>query len=234
MIGYFGAFVILFVGIATGIGLLLLFDMSFSEDPNLRAGKRLNRVARRIGAATTERAQLEAKYMKAKYAIHRLKKSITGHVDEIDTLERLYSEDPAELSSTKRVDADSVIVFGRGREWVYLYTFAVQEQLAKERKQPHYPMKLGMSTQSNVVTRVDQQVAGNTTAIAERAILRVAFRVNDSDKMEAWMHKKLAHMGRKVQDSIGIEWYNTNPTEVEQLFRSYVLKFSRMKKPVAR
>ena len=40
-------------------------------------------------------------------------------------------------------------------------------------------------------------------------------------------------MGRKVEDSIGIEWYNTNPVEVEQLFRSYVLKFSRSRDPIA-
>ena len=46
------------------------------------------------------------------------------------------------------------------------------------------------------------------------------------------MHRQLDKMGRKVENSIGVEWYNTNPSEVEQLFRAYVLEFSRSEHPV--
>lgn len=133
-----------------------------------------------------------------------------------------------------RVVPDEAIVFGRGKEWVYLYTFPTHEQLAAERRMANYPMKLGMSTQDDVVTRVHQQVSGNSTAISERAIIRGVFRVNDSRDMERKMHEFLAKNGRKISESVGVEWFNTNPSEVQQLFRSYVLTRSRATHPVAK
>lgn len=222
------ALVILGVGIGTGIGLVVIFD----KERVIRSGKRIAKLLQSAKGVMSEHRELSRQLRKAEGAVSELKESITQHLAERDLLELIYVSNDVGLESTKRVNADEAIVYGRGREWVYLYTFATQEALADERRQRNYPMKLGMSTQDNVVTRVNQQVSGTSTALSERAILRLVFRVNQSAKMEKWMHQQLDHMGRKVEESIGVEWYNTNPTEVEQLFKSFVLKYSRSQRHI--
>ena len=222
------ALVVLTVGICTGIGLVIIFD----KDRVVRAGKRIARLAASIRETVSEHRTLSAELEAGQDAVNELKQSIINHHAERAMIEQIFVTDCTPLKSTSRVHADEAIVYGRGSEWVYLYTFATQEELARERRQKNFPMKLGMSTQNNVVTRVDQQVSGNSTALSERAILRLVFRVNNSRDMESWMHRQLDKMGRKVENSIGVEWYNTNPSEVEQLFRAYVLQFSRSNHPV--
>jgi len=90
-----------------------------------------------------------------------------------------------------------------------------------------------MSTQESVVKRVHQQVASSSTAISERATLRLVFRVNNAREFEEWIHEKLTASGRKMPESVGVEWFQTNSVEIEQLFRSYILTESRVAKPLA-
>ena len=209
------------VGIGAGIGLVLIFD----RPRVLIAKKNIVASIDELKKTLHEKSELQKQLHVAQSDVDEITKSITQHSNEKQKIELLYDRQE-ELVSTNRVNADDAIVYGRGCEWVYLYTFDTQESLPSERKQKHYPMKLGMSTQQNVIDRIQQQVSGNSTALSERALLKLAFRVNSSSHMERWMHKQLGKKGRKVSDSIGVEWYNTNPTEVEQLFRSYVLQFS--------
>lgn len=209
------------IGIGAGVGLVLIFD----RPRVLIAKKSIVESIDVLKETLRQKNELKTKLQEARKDVDEIKTSITQHSNEKQKIELLYSRQE-ELSSTNRVNADDAIVFGRGSEWVYLYTFETQESLALERKQKHYPMKLGMSTQQNVIDRIQQQVSGNSTALSERALLKLAFRVNTSSDMERWMHKQLAKKGRKVSDSIGVEWYHTNPGEVEQLFRAYVLQYS--------
>lgn len=223
------------VGAATATGMIL----AFQKDRVFDSVRFLNHFIAQIKEANSRRVNLlkELKETKSQNQLllrqlDELKKSETQMVNEIRTLEMAWTRETGKLRSTNRVIADEAIVFGRGREWVYAYTFPVQEQLAHERRNSHFPIKIGMSTQDDVVTRVHQQVSGNSTAISEKAVIRLIFRVNNSREMETWMHDYLSRNGRKVSGSVGTEWFNTNPLEVEQLFRSYILQRSCVAEPI--
>ncbi|MCA9074116.1 MAG: GIY-YIG nuclease family protein [Planctomycetaceae bacterium] len=180
-----------------------------------------------------ERSELKRQLRTTQEEVEELRDSLLQLCDERDVMEAVWEEGDQELRSTKCVDAEEAAVFGRGSEWVYAYTFPAHEQLAFAKRLEHFPIKVGMSTQENVVHRVHQQVAGTSTAISERATLRLVFRVNEARQFEEWLHQKLSKAGRKASESVGVEWYRTNPTELERLFRSYVLTKTRASRPIA-
>lgn len=223
------------IGFATGVGIVFIFQQDRVFDATKRLQKyvgSINRCIEEINQHRRKRDELQAEVARIKSEIRELQRSVLQMGNECEVLELAWNRDEGSLKSTSRVNVDEAMVFGRGKEWVYLYTFPAHEQLAHARQQPHYPMKLGMSTQDDVVTRVHQQVSGNSTAISERAVIRLVFRVNDSRDMESWMHSYFKRINRPVSDSVGTEWFNTNPAEVERLFRSYVLQRTRQNRPV--
>ena len=219
-----GIFVCLIIGAGVGVGIVLILQ----AERVYTGAKNLHRLAQSIRGYRNERKKLLRELENLEADVADLNKSVMQIVNERDALEMAWYVDRESLQNTNRVVIEEAIVYGRGREWVYLYTFPTTEQLAHERRQKYFPMKLGMSTQENVVTRVHQQVSGNSTAIAERAVVRLVFRVNNAREVEQWMHEHLTRNGRQVPDSVGVEWFNTNPVEVEQLFRSYVLQKTRV------
>lgn len=234
--GMLTALVCFLFGMVTAVGIILILQKErvFRGAKSLRGfTASINQYFCERGELQKERDALKSEVEKLHAEIVELRQSTMQLAKECDVMEVAWSPTQFNLQSTKRVDANETIIYGRGREWVYLYTFPAHEQLAHERRQKHFPMKLGMSTQDDVVTRVDQQVSGNSTAISEMAVIRLVFRVNDSRDCESWMHEYLKRNGRQVSGSIGVEWFNTCAVEVEQLFRSYVMQKNRANVPVA-
>lgn len=225
--------VCLLIGALFGVGVMIVLNDAGTIDKSLtRARSSLREISLILQNYISQRGQLRKQIKEAKKDIRDLQTSVLGLVNEIELLERCWTSEDILIQSTKYVNADEVMIFGRGSEWIYLYTFPTHENLAHERRQQRYPMKLGMTTRANVVERVEEQIRASTTAISERAILRLAFRVNDAMHIESWMHDKLIQAGHQYPDSVGTEWFNTNPVEVEQLFRSYVLQKSTQSDPV--
>ncbi|MEZ5939898.1 MAG: GIY-YIG nuclease family protein [Planctomycetaceae bacterium] len=148
-----------------------------------------------------------------------LKQKLQQHARFQTNRERIQ----VKLVSSKYVDVSQANVIGGGAEWIYAYTFPHYEQLAAARNEAYYPIKVGMSTQDNVVDRINQQISSSSTAIAERAILRLVFRINDSRDFERYLHQKLTSLGRHKKDALGKEWFNTNQQELERLFADFLL-----------
>jgi hypothetical protein len=219
----------LLIGFCSGIGVVFILQ----RERLITADKHLRKFVSSLNEYFQKRSELQRQLASVKSEIRELEQSTMRMLRERDAMNLAWLEDETSLQSTNRVNVDETIVFGRGQEWVYLYTFPAHEQLAQARQQKLFPMKLGMSAQSNVVDRVHQQVSGNSTAISERAIVRLVFRVNSSRDVEAWMHEYLKRNGRQVSGSVGVEWFNTNPVEVEQLFRSYVLQRIEATRPAS-
>ncbi len=213
-------FVCLLVGFAFALFVIFILQKEWLYT----GSKRLHVLYESIRSYTQTKQELQGQIKILKSQIGELERSTMQLRDERRLIELAWQKSLGTLQSTSRVSVDEAMIFGRGEEWVYLYTFPAHEHLAQARQQKHFPMKLGMSTQSNVVDRVHQQVSGNSTAISERAIIRLVFRVNSSRALESWMHEFLKRNGRQLVGSVGVEWFNTNPIEIEQLFRSYVLQ----------
>lgn len=215
-----------------GVGFTLTIVLTLQKQRVFTSAQNLKLLSRDLAAYQKERRSLRRKIQAVETEIEQLNTSLIQLSAERDVLEVAWGQLDEPFADTKCVDTKETIVYGRGAEWVYAYTFPAHEHLAFERRNKNYPMKVGMSAQDNVVTRVHQQVAGSSTAISERAVLRLVFRVNDANDLEKWLHAKLTQAGRKVGESVGVEWYNTNQIELEQLFRSYVLTNSRVSSPV--
>ncbi|MEK6260757.1 MAG: GIY-YIG nuclease family protein [Planctomycetota bacterium] len=211
------------VGLAVGAGTTLFLILMLQKAWVLNAASNLAKLASDLQTYIQQRMELQHQVAKVRHEIDSLRGSVLQLVRERDAMEAAWETDNITLESTKCVDASEAIIFGRGREWVYAYTFPAHEKLARARNDEHFPIKVGMSTQDNVVTRVHQQVAGTSTAISERARLMLVFRVNESRDFEAWLHSKLDQSQRAVTESVGVEWFHTNSLEIERLFRSYVL-----------
>jgi len=221
--------VIFIVGLSAGVGIVFILQ----QERIFAAGNHLQRYAKSISDYIRERNELQSKIKIVKSDIHDLRQSLMQIKNERKVMELAWLKDESLLQSTKRVCVDEAIIFGRGREWVYLYTFPAHEQLAHHRQSKIFPMNLGMTTRANFVNRVDEQVAGNSTAISERAVVRLVFRVNFSREVEKWMHDYFKRNSRQVPGTVGVEWFNTIPLKFEQLFRSYVLQQIETIRPAA-
>lgn len=197
---------------------------TLQKERTITAVKHLQKLRQSLNELLENRDNLRKQISCLKAEILELQQSTMRLQDERNAISVAWDENKLPLQNTSRVFVDEAITYGRGPEWVYLYTFPAHEQLAHAKNVKLYPMKLGMSTQANVVDRVHQQVSGNSTAISERAVIRLIFRVRSSRDVEMWMHNHLKRIGRQLEGSVGTEWFNTNPLEVEQLFRSYVLQ----------
>lgn len=216
-----------------GGGVALIVMLTLQKERVVTAAVNLQKLAADLQQHLQERTRLRREISAVEADIAQLRTSLTQLTGERDAVEVAFGQVVEPFTETRCVNTAEAVVFGRGSQWVYAYTFPAHEHLAWERREPRYPMKIGMSTQDNVVTRVHQQVAGSSTAISERAVLRLVFRVNDAGHFERWMHARLGDASRKVSDSVGVEWYRTNPDELQHLFRSYVLTNSRANAPAA-
>lgn len=153
--------------------------------------------------------------------IDRYRQALNQKIQQRGRLLKNWKRIQVQLVDSKYVDVSEVDIHGGGAEWIYAYTFPHHEQLAVANNDTRYPMKVGMSTQGNVVDRIDQQISGTSTT--SRAVLRVVFRINDAMDFERYLHKKLKDIGRHKSDAIGKEWFNTNQRELEQLFQDFLL-----------
>lgn len=215
----FGILLCFTIGATTAIGVIAVFRKELVID----AVKHLQRYTSSLTRLRQEKHSIQQEIKSVQGEIQTLNSTLAGFRNERDLIEEAFAKQVAQLENSSRVDSSQALVYGRGRQWVYAYTFPSHEELAHAKKLIHHPMKIGMSAQDSVIRRIEQQVAGNSTALAERAAVRLVFRVNDARSFEQWVHQFLARNQRKVADSIGVEWFRTNPTELVLLFQSFVL-----------
>jgi hypothetical protein len=221
------------IGAIVGGGIIYVLNDAGIVNKSISAiNENRGRLSQAIKPYLRERSRLRKRRNRVRKDLRGLRKSITGIINEIEIMECVWEREDYHLISSKYVNASETIIFGRGEEWVYLYTFPTHENLAHAKHLQRFPMKLGMTTRENVVQRVQEQIVASTTAISERASLHLAFRVNNAGQMEQWMHQQLRKADRQLKESVGQEWFETSPDEIESLFRAYVLQHSSYLDPV--
>jgi|GEM_PF-4238477 len=156
-------------------------------------------------------------------------RNLVLHITQVSsTLLRLIAESAiAERSEipflgNSRVEIRGVRVFGRGLQCCYAYSFPSDIELARLKGLNKHPVKVGMTTKSNPVERITEQVQSSSTALPEKPRVLLVFYCNNAADLERNLHRELKARGEKVEGSIGTEWFETNSEELIALFRESV------------
>lgn len=122
----------------------------------------------------------------------------------------------------EKVDTSKVKVIGRGSESVYLYYFSTYRQYSELfLREPHWPCNIGR-TKGDLKDRVSEQIGKQ---LPEKPKIALIIRTGDCETLEKKIHDELKRRGcwldpKSGADVVGVEWFLTNPSEVEGIVKS--------------
>lgn len=133
-------------------------------------------------------------------------------LDDTDELDDWDAEDEDIIESEPiDVDCDNVIGYGSGS--VYVYYYPTFKEMAKSNGTSTYPCKVGMS-----FNQASGRVRSQATALPEKPEIGLVIKTDNPAMLEKAIHSILGMRGKHESDAPGSEWYDTNPTEVEEIF----------------
>ncbi|WP_336700113.1 GIY-YIG nuclease family protein [Pantoea dispersa] len=99
------------------------------------------------------------------------------------------------------------------KNFVYAYYLPSYQELAQLKGQPKWPIKIGR-TAISVEERVSNQAA---TAVPEIPKMIFEIECEDGHKLEKAIHSILDYRSQRQDNALGIEWFNTNPSELAEI-----------------
>ena len=143
--------------------------------------------------------------------------------------EKLKAERYGIEKVVERVDTSKVRIIGRGDQSVYLYYFPTYrlnsiyyiKDIDDSHETPIYPCNIG-KTIGNVKDRVSGQIGQQ---LPEKPQIALVIRTDDCEALETEIHYELKRRGcwldpKSGADVVGVEWFLTNPTQVEGIVKS--------------
>lgn len=103
---------------------------------------------------------------------------------------------------------------GSGSGSVYLYYYPNYRHYAESEGKTTWLCKIGR-TERDVDIRIKEQ----TTGMPEIPVVSLAIRTDKPKVLEDIIHNILDFYGKK-QDGLAKEWFNTSPSEIENLYRN--------------
>lgn len=100
-----------------------------------------------------------------------------------------------------------------GKDSVYLFYYPTYKELAEKKGEEFWQCKIGR-TVDNVEKRVGAQVTGNP----EKATIALEFKTDHPKELESALHEILKLRGRHITEGGGVEWFKTNPDEVNRIY----------------
>ena len=129
----------------------------------------------------------------------------------------------------KNVDTSKVKDIGSGNQSVYLYYFPTYrlnsiyyiKYVDDSHETPIYKCNIG-KTIGDVKDRVNNQIGQQ---LPEKPKIALIIRTDDCEALETKIHDKLKRKGcwldpKSGADVIGVEWFLTNPSQVEGIVKS--------------
>ena len=142
--------------------------------------------------------------------------------------QRLIRERRGIKKVVKNVDTSKVKVIGSGNQFVYLYYFPAYKlnsiyyikYVDDSYETPIYPCNIG-STTGDVENRVSDQTGQQ---LPEKPKVALIIKTDDCAALETKIHDELKRTGfwldpNSGDDVVGVEWFLTNPTEVEAIYK---------------
>ena len=136
--------------------------------------------------------------------------------------QRLIRERRGIEKVVKNVDtSNKVKVIGRGSESVYLYYFPTYQLFNKLYMEvPYFPCNIG-KTIGDVKNRVSDQIGQQ---LPEKPKIALIIKTDDCEALETKIHDELKRKGcwldpKSGADVVGVEWFLTNPAQVEGIVK---------------
>ncbi|MCY3552870.1 MAG: GIY-YIG nuclease family protein [Candidatus Poribacteria bacterium] len=136
--------------------------------------------------------------------------------------QRLIRERRGIKKVVKNVGTSKAKVIGKGGESVYLYYFPTYQLFNKLHLEvPYFPCNIG-KTIGDVKDRISDQIGQQ---LPEKPKIALIIRTDDCKALETKIHDELKRRGdwldpKSGADVVGVEWFLTNPAEVEGIFKS--------------
>ena len=132
------------------------------------------------------------------------------------------------------ISLTEMTVLGDGDQELYAFTFPSLRELASLKGEEQYPVKIGYSKESNAgaIGRVRQQII-EAAAYPERPVLLHVHRTWDGRNLEKQVHRKLRELARKVEHSLGTEWFLTSKSELLVILEQCVPAPYKADRPVS-
>ena len=100
-----------------------------------------------------------------------------------------------------------------GRDSVYLFYYPTYKELAEKNGEEFWQCKIGRTVDS-----VEKRVGTQSTGNPEKAIIALEFKTDHPNELEAALHAILKFRGRHAAEGGGVEWFKTNPDEVNRIY----------------
>ena len=152
-----------------------------------------------------------------------------GNTTVSDARRYLIQERRGIKKVVKNVDTSKMKVIGSGNQFVYLYYFPTYrlnsiyyiKYIDDSHETPIYECNIG-KTIGDVKDRVSAQIGQQ---LPEKPKIALIIRTDDCEALETEIHDELKRRGcwldpKSGADVVGVEWFLTNPAQVEGIFKS--------------
>jgi hypothetical protein len=119
-----------------------------------------------------------------------------------------------EKSNSINIEATKIVGSTNLMQTVYVYYYPAYKELAELKGEKVWRCKIGRTDSADPIFRIEDQTK---THIQEKPLVPLMIRTSNSYLLEKMIHDFLKFRDMKCKDSIGTEWYNTNPNEVEKI-----------------
>lgn len=109
---------------------------------------------------------------------------------------------------------------GNGSEAVYVYYNQSDQELAQFKNQETWACKVGMTTVLPVTSRIISQ--GVKTAFSKPPVIGLVIFTENAYRLEKALHHALHMAGAECTESLGSEWFYTNPQRIEKWCRTFL------------
>lgn len=133
----------------------------------------------------------------------------------------------------KYISLTEMTLSGEGDQELYAFTFPSLRELATCKGEDKYPVKIGFSKESDAgaLGRIRQQIT-EAAAYPEQPVLLHVHRTWDGRNIEKQVHQKLRELDRKVEHSLGKEWFLTSKSELIDILRDCTPAPRQLDRPV--
>jgi hypothetical protein len=119
-----------------------------------------------------------------------------------------------EKTNSINIEATKIVGSTNLMQTVYVYYYPAYKELAELKGEKAWRCKIGRTDSADPIFRIEDQTK---THIQEKPLVPLMIRTSNSYLLEKMIHDFLKFRDMKCRDSIGTEWYNTNPNEVEEI-----------------
>ncbi len=112
-------------------------------------------------------------------------------------------------------ESKAEVIIGEGEESVYGWYLPAYRELSEIRGTDRFPIKVGKAKGDPI-----KRALAHALTAPEMPVLGFCLKVEDSSKAERLLHKCLVNHGLNCSDSLGNEWFYSNPQDLREICSS--------------